>query len=768
MKRFIALIITIITIQCVVPQEVITIEKSQITETINGRKYYLHFVKEGETLFAIARVYNIDVSTIFVHNPSAQEGITPDQLIKIPVVAEPVKFKGFVNLEDSTKFFYHIVKKQETLFGLSRTYGVTVDEIEDLNPHLVDYPRTGQVLKIPKKDKPEDIIEPGDDQIVHIVEKGETLYSLAKRYDVTIGQIKNANPGKTEFIQTGQKLFIPSIEEEVPEDEDEEENKNFIKYTVLQGETLYRIAKNFAINVDTLKAFNSGLTNDIKEGQLIMIPLPSPDTEYILHVAGGKEKVENIAKLYGVKNQELAEINPSLPKKVKQGQTIKIPVKVPEIALPDTLEKEIIKEENIVYDPCTDSLVHKESTYNIALMLPFFLENLDSFDQEILEISKLLDLKSFRFIQMYEGFILAADSMQKAGMFINLFVYDVDNNINKTRKVLQSSELPSMDLIIGPLYSGSFNEVSKFARTFDIKIINPLSKREDVLRNRPYAFKIQPSVESQPEIVSSYLSYSHENSNVILVRHNTYKFTNLTNSLKSEINKQRSMGLYFTNEIISQKISRFISKDKAYCENRVLKPAYIRNNPEDSIYFSNSVKEIIYSTDSLPGLRLNLSFLRENVIIILSEDKVFTHEIMSRLHKLGNKYDITVIGLPEWEQFTELETQHKLNTKLHTLSPSWIDFNAEKTKSFIRKFRTHFGIEPSEEQYAYTGFDIGWYFLNALYRFGRDFDKCLNHFHPDLLHSRYYFSKQNNSGFTNDYWNIIKYEDYKRENAWKH
>ncbi|MBN1339986.1 MAG: LysM peptidoglycan-binding domain-containing protein [Bacteroidales bacterium] len=765
---FTAIIIIVAASVAASGQEPVSVIKSDITEKIDGTTYYLHFVKEGETIYSLARAYGVDVSTVFIHNASAQDGIKPGQLIKIPQISAAESIGDKIQAADSANFHYHIVQQGETLFGLSKKYSISIGKIKELNPRLEEYPKTGQLLRIPKNLSGKQEVAEG--YIIHEVSKGETLFSLAKKYDVTIGQIKNANPEIAEAIKTGQSLYIPATKKEIPEEEVEavkDSDDGFIKHTVTSGETLYAIAHKYAVEIDTLKHYNPGLSEIINQGQMIRIPVSDEQRTFIVHHSYTKEKLESIAGKYGLEAGQIEEMNPGVSKRIKSGENIKIPVNPVEKQAPDTTGKEMVKREDLEEKPCSRRHSEANRTFNVALMIPFFLENYDSVMMSEPDFFDLRDMRSFRFIQFYEGFLLAADSMRKKGMDINLFVYDVDNDARKTRRTLESSELSSMDLIIGPFYSASFTEAQKFAKTFNITIVNPLSPRNDIVKSNPSVFKMMPAEKSQAEIISSFVLKKFIGSNIILVRQNKYQHAAESQSIIEEINQGRARGIYYGNRWMMNNIPAIRNQSQVYSENKLIRQSSLKEHPGDSLYFSNSVKEINYTSDSLPNLRLSMSYLRHNVVIVISEDKVFAQEIMSRLNKMGLQKSITLIGYPEWEQFEGLETEYKLNLDFHTLSPALIDYQADGTKEFISKFRKMFGTEPVMEFYAYQGFDIGWYFLNALSRFGIRFEDCLNDFNPGLLHTRFYFRKSSDGGYENQYWNLVKFKDYEKVNAWK-
>ncbi|MEZ5081996.1 MAG: hypothetical protein R2750_00860 [Bacteroidales bacterium] len=138
----------------------------------------------------------------------------------------------------------------------------------------------------------------------------------------------------------------------------------------------------------------------------------------------------------------------------------------------------------------------------------------------------------------------------------------------------------------------------------------------------------------------------------------------------------------------------------------------------------------------------------------------FLKEVLSKLNKLSLQHNIVLFGLPLWNDYIDLETSQLLNLNFHFFSTSLVNYKSEKTKHWIKKFRENYKTEPSVNNYAFDGFDAGWYFLNGLYRFGPDFINCLEYMDFRPMHTRYKFIQSQGNGYQNSFWNIGKYESY--------
>ncbi|MCS6974896.1 MAG: LysM peptidoglycan-binding domain-containing protein [Cyclobacteriaceae bacterium] len=174
------------------------------TEVINGKLFVIHKVDEKETLFSISRRYGTPIAQILEYNPSADAGLEVGQILKIPYTPRTVRRAG--------NDIIHKVSEKETLFSISRQYQVTVDEIKQWNNLTDNTLAVGQELIIRKSVQPSDTRpvtpQPMEVRTVHTVAAGETLFSISRRYGVTVEQIKQWNNLTGQDLKAGQKLFV--------------------------------------------------------------------------------------------------------------------------------------------------------------------------------------------------------------------------------------------------------------------------------------------------------------------------------------------------------------------------------------------------------------------------------------------------------------------------------------------------------------------------------------------------------------------------------
>ncbi len=194
-------------------------------------------VMKGDTLYSIAKKLDTSVSELKKLNNLSNNTLSIGEILKIPTKSI-----------DTGETDIYEVKRGDTLYSIANKYGISVSELKAINDLSSDNLSIGQILKVPS----------GLSQVnSYTVSKGDTLYSIAKKFNVSIDRIKELNNLTSNLLSIGQKLIIPFIEDTT--------------YIVKAGDTLYSVARKFNTTVSELKRLN-GLENDILTiGKILMI-----------------------------------------------------------------------------------------------------------------------------------------------------------------------------------------------------------------------------------------------------------------------------------------------------------------------------------------------------------------------------------------------------------------------------------------------------------------------------------------------------------------
>ncbi|MCF8304351.1 MAG: LysM peptidoglycan-binding domain-containing protein [Bacteroidales bacterium] len=815
------------------------VEKSEITEVIEGRTYYIHFVKEGNDLQSIAKAYGVSVESIRHANEGMGQRVRANQILKIPSPegaqkpqsetdndVQPSERPGQSKVREvrqETGFIMHTVKKKETYYGISRQYGVTIEAIKQANPDI-DVLQPGQELKIPKQEpsikqaEEEQQVKPKTQEPAetHKVQQGETLYSLSKQYEVSINDLVKANPELVEGLKAGQVISIPASKQvdESSTNQNNETQRGASNYGnqqgedvqyhhVKKGESLYDISRKYKVTADLLIEKNSFLKKGLEVNQRLFIPetedlydtLRAIGNDKVLrtekHRVRRNESLYEIAREYNVSVERIFSLNPELKNGLEKRMKLKVPVRIrknaeePETGsaieeAPGEQERvkreekkgryELEEKERWRKSRC-ESKANKDYTYNVALMLPFYLDKVDSIKAMGSEkMQPPSDYESFRFIQFYEGARLALDTLQQQGLKVRLFVYDVDEDLQKTRETLSRPELEYMDLIIGPLYKQSFSLVSDFAGNHNIKIVNPLTKRDEILSGKGI-FKVQPSFDGQLGHLADFISHEYPKANIMIVRQSKYLGEEEKDHIKRYLRKNAPSSVNVDGTILHQALLAESFTDTAfyrtgvldgiYVEDRFYERSEIEASVWDSISIPNTIKDVVYSPDSAMVLEKKGSIARKNIVIALAHDKAYVLDLITRLNVLRDTMDITLVGLPSWKDF-DLEYEYLMNLELHLFGPDFIQYDHPNTEAFIRKFRREYNTEPDPAEYAYIGYDIMDFFMRALMQFGVNFEKCLPYVDASPLQMRFDFRKTGSGGYENTGTNIFRFDDYER------
>jgi LysM repeat protein len=175
-------------------------------EVINGKPYVVHQVGEKETLYSLARRYGATIPGILEQNPTADSGLEVGQILKIPYAPRP-KGEPPVPTADG---LVHKVAPKETLFSIARMYNVSVDDIKSWNDLKDGTISIGQDIVIKRKDMLATETKPAQpvSAITHTVAPKETMFSIARQYGVTVQQLKDWNKLSGDELKIGQVLSV--------------------------------------------------------------------------------------------------------------------------------------------------------------------------------------------------------------------------------------------------------------------------------------------------------------------------------------------------------------------------------------------------------------------------------------------------------------------------------------------------------------------------------------------------------------------------------
>lgn len=322
-----------------------------------------HKVKRGETLSIIARRYGVSVSTLKKWNGLRSSRLKTGQRLRINTyqrvakkeepetvqeelaenkVEQPVEKPNTTvqqSVDVDTK--YHTVRRGETLGLIAERYGVTVSRLKDWNDLRSNKIFVGQRLKVVSMvDKGEIEVE-GDADVqenatTHKVRRGESLFSIAEDYGVTIDNLKEWNNLSGSSIDAGQTLIVNASAAKASKKSSGSSEKKAAttKHKVRRGETLGAIASRYGVTVDNLKDWNNLSSSRIDVGQTLIVKgskstssLRSSKSSYTTHTVRNGETLGGIAERYGTTASAIRKANGIKGSMIRKGQKLKIPKK---------------------------------------------------------------------------------------------------------------------------------------------------------------------------------------------------------------------------------------------------------------------------------------------------------------------------------------------------------------------------------------------------------------------------------------------------------
>ena len=399
------------------------------------------------------------------------------QLVTAQEAPVPVAISSEKVIIDGKFYYLHTVKEKQTFYSICKAYAISSEKVLLANPGLIPTDlKINQVIKIPfVREIETSTVSETEDFYYHKVEKGETLFSLQQKYNISSDIIKKYNPDiYGDNIGIGQVIKIPKNNTAVAETAATQSDSLYNYYYVKPGDRLFRIAKRFDIRVADIVEINKGLRFGLKPGEKLLIP---------------KEK--------------FALYEPEF----KQDTTV------------------ILGKPTLTISQC-DSIRRVSNIENVkvALFLPFGVIEDITYDTLIIEkkdttvksITKQVTRYSDGIVEFYEGLLLAADSLRKQGTAIQISVFNTNGDTNQTRQYLEKLRLNKPDIIFGPVKDHNIKIVSEYAKLNGIIQVLPFTNETSYIQNHPTCFELFPTDKFLYNEKAKYLA-SLENTNIYFI-----------------------------------------------------------------------------------------------------------------------------------------------------------------------------------------------------------------------------------------------------------
>jgi LysM repeat protein len=589
--------------------------KSTDVKTINGKKYYIHKVEKGQSLYAIAKVYGMDVNSILAENDEAIDGLKHGQELKIPFESLLVKQAVVI---DTNKYVYHKIIKGETVYGITKKYSIDEKKLTSYNPTILSGLKEGDYIIVSEKKKSTSI-------------KPSTITTT----------VSSASSNS---------------------------------YTVQQGETLYGISKKLNVSQDDILLWNPELKDGIKPGQVL---------------------------------------------KTVATKVTSTPINTPLTNTNSTTIVPVTKDTTIIHK-------YRKSSYNVGLFLPFKL-----FESENINIDELARAKvSFPPTQslaldFYFGFKKAVDSLKSKEFDVSIRLFDTEErDSTKIENICKTQDFKTLDAVFGPLYTDVFKLVSNCTKKLGIPIVSPVIQQNKILYDNSLASKVTPSVYTLIESLADYCTDSLlAISNIIIV--------NSTN------------------------------KDQHYIK------AFKNRYNEALVKHSKTLKDSIIEVKGLGGVKAAYVAGKKNVIVLLTNNLVYLQDFITQLYVFSDKKDISLMGFSSVSTIDNLDQDYLNALQFHFAAPNHIDFKDSNIRQLSKQYQAVFTTDPSE--YYFQGFDIGTYYLSNLKTLGPDFffnlDKTMG---QGVSTGFKFYRPDSETGFENRAVYIYKYSNYQLQKlGWK-
>lgn len=354
--------------------------------------------------------------------------------------------------------------------------------------------------------------------------------------------------------------------------------------------------------------------------------------------------------------------------------------------------------------------IKKLSTANISLLVPFNLDNV-----KLKSMSKA-DVEKYAMpIDFYQGFKMGVDSIASSGLNFNLGVYDTQDDNAHIGTIFKNEQFRKSNLVVGPVFPEGIKYITNYSKLNNVNIVSPLAASQPSDFNNPNLISVVNNIDLHAKKIATYISKNSNPANTIVVIINTKK-----------------------------------TEDEAFA-------APIRN------YFQTlqGNKFVVQEYASAFAFETKMIKGKQYAVVVTSSDRAFVLPTIEKLYKLknlpGGGYAINLFGQPLWsKQNYPTDKLQNMNT---IISSSYkIDYKSSNVINFIKRYRAKYGFEPGE--YAFKGFDIGYYFSKLLSNYGEDYLEYLTKEKYKGLHNNFSFIHDTQNGYINTSLMLLRYKNF--------
>ncbi len=479
------------------------------------------------------------------------------------------------------------------------------------------------------------------------------------------------------------------------------DGKVFYSHIVLEKQTLFSISKAYNVSIEDIYRYNPSLeVNGLRKNDIIIIPAQDNART---HVVKWYEDLFSISVKYGVSEEDIMAANNLQSKKLKVRQ---------ELIIPDgPVEKTVVEsapQETVAAIETTTEEIH-EATETEEITTETYEDQLETVvETHKVNATLIMPLKatgttsSRNNMDFYSGVLLAAREITDKGINIHLDVYDIAaGNLEIPERVLRNS-----DMIIGPVSPGDINRLYSILDS-SCPVISPLDQRVE-------------------KLVSQY-------SNLIQVpASQDSQFADVACWIKEDVCPDDKI------IVISEKEAR--QNDAGKVLRQTIDKSGLTYTP-----FSYSILE---GRDIQPALEAVMTREGVNRVVIASESEAFVNDVVRNLNLIiHNKFNTILYGPAKIRSFETIEVENFHNTSLHASLTYNIDYDDDRVKRFIMRYRAMFGTEPT--QFAFQGYDLARYFIMMAAVHGKSWPEMLEKSGSEMMQSRTEFKRTENGSYVN-------------------